>query len=104
MTVRGGGILVGCGVSGTGAGICTLGSFGRDERGVGGTCVDDFEGTLGADDGTSCEKVGIGGSEMGCFEGRRGVCVRGGYMFSKTCASCLRAASWASPTMFSGVG
>ena len=104
VTVRGGGIKVCCCVSGTGAGICTLGSFGRGERGVGGTCVDDFDGTLGDDVGLSFEKDGMGGREMGCFDGKRGDGVRGGYMFSKTCASCLRAACWASPTMFSGVG
>ena len=95
--MRGGGIKVCCCVSGTGAGICTLGSVGRGEMGVGGTCVevrdDDFDGTFGDDVGLSFEKDGIGGREMGCFEGKRGVCVRGGYMFSKTCASCLRAAS-----------
>ena len=53
-------------------------------------CDNDFSGTLGD---VRCENEGIGGREMGCFEGKRGVCVRGGYMFSKTCASCLRAES-----------
>ena len=97
ITVHGGGISVGCCVSGTGADICTFESFGQGEQGMEGTgvevCGDDFAGTFGDDAELRCENEGISGREMGYFEGKRGVCVRGGYMFLKTCASCLRAAS-----------
>ena len=95
--MRGGGILVGCCVSGTGVDICTFGNFGQGEQGVGRfvveVCGDDFAGTLGDDAGLRCENEGIGGSNMGRFGGKRSVCKRGTYMFSKTYASCLRAAS-----------
>ena len=71
--------------------------MGRGEKGAGEfgveLCCDDFAGTLGDDVGLRCKNEDIGGRDMCRFEGKRGVCKRGKYMFLKTCAIYLRAAS-----------
>ena len=87
VRVRGGGIKVGCCLSGTGTGMCTLGSCGQYEQGTKESgeesCSGDFAGTLGNDAGANFLNDGIGRREIVCLCGKRGNDARGAYMLKK---------------------
>ena len=97
--VRGGGIRrVGCCMSGTGAGLCTLRDIRRCKLGIR-EGVGDSAGTLKDDAEVNVVNGGIGGREIVCLCCKRGKGARGGYMFAKTCKSCFSAAYCALPTI-----